>query len=300
MDHSFFFASNRRSLSQLAARYQLDVVRDASFSNLGFLRTQERDLLVVLYSAKFVGQLKEELSRVAAVLTTEEMVQELEGALPPTCGLASCKEPQATFYAIHVDLVSDGFYSHRRASHIDRSARIHPTAVIADSNVWIGPDVSIGPRAVVEENTVIGANCVIRAGVVLSTEGFEVREVRGSRIVVPHAGGVVLGRDVEIQANSCVSRTIWGGSTRIGAMTKLDNMVHVAHGAAIGERCRLASCASIAGTTTIGDDVWIGPNATVSAGLYLGDKAWIALGSAVVKDVPAGTKVGGVFARAMP
>ena len=72
-----------------------------------------------------------------------------------------------------------------------------------------------------------------------------------------------------------------------------------AHAVVIGQNCRLAANACISGATTLGDDVWIGPGAVVGNSLRLGDGAWVAMGSAVARDVPAGRRVAGTFARAM-
>lgn len=49
----------------------------------------------------------------------------------------------------------------------------------------------------------------------------------------------------------------------------------------------------------IGNKVWIGANSTILPGVTVGDGAIIAAGAVVTKDVPPGTVVGGVPARAI-
>ena len=111
-----------------------------------------------------------------------------------------------------------------------------------------------------------------------------------------HAGGVRLGDRVELQANTCVDRAIFGGFTEIGEDTKCDNLVHIAHNVKIGRRCLLAAQAMIAGSVTIGDDVWIGPSAAVLSEITIGDGAYVTIGSVVTRNVAPGQHVTGNFA----
>ena len=99
-----------------------------------------------------------------------------------------------------------------------------------------------------------------------------------------------------MQANSAISRSIFGGFTQLGEETKLDNLVHVAHNVTIGRRCFLAACAMIAGSVIVGDDVWIGPGASISSGITIGDGANVTIGAVVTRNVPAGAHVSGNFA----
>jgi len=145
-------------------------------------------------------------------------------------------------------------------------------------------------------HTIIGDEVILRAGSVIGAQGFEFKRIGESILPVAHAGGVRLSDRVEIQANSCVDRSIFGGFTEIGEDTKLDNFVHVAHNVKIGKRCLLAAHAMIAGSVTIGDDVWIGPSAAVSSEITIGDGAYVTLGSVVTRDVAAGQRVTGNFA----
>jgi len=200
---------------------------------------------------------------------------------------------------------------------------IHPSAVI-DASVVIGPRARIGPGVTIGPQVQIGADALIHAGVhighhvtigdrfiaqpgaVIGGDGFsfvtedpssveEVRHSLGETNAAPgqpwhriHSlGGVVIGDDVEIGANSCVDRgTI--RATRIGQGTKLDNLVQVGHNVVIGEHCLLCGQVGIAGSTKIGNHVVLGGQAGVVDNLTIGDRVVVAAGALVLSNVPAG------------
>src|SRR5690606_41161703 len=67
--------------------------------------------------------------------------------------------------------------------------------------------------------------CAFRS---VGADGFGYQLVDGRHVKVPQSGGVIIEEDVEIGANSCVDRGTFG-PTRIGAGTKIDNLVQVGH-----------------------------------------------------------------------
>lgn len=278
-------------LSQLRLLGGERLIRDAEFGRLGMVRDPANTLFVPADSA---ARLKEAVENkgVAAIVTSEDLIDRVPGRI----GLVASPNPVNFLFRSHLDLYAQGFLDRKEPNDIARSATIHPTASIADRNVIIGERTIIGPNVSVLGNTVIGDDCVIGPGVVLGGNGFEVREIDGVRRVVPHTGGVRLGDRVELQANTCVTRSAFGGYTEIGDGTATDNLVHIAHNARIGRNCRLAAAAMVAGSTVLEDDVWVGPNATISNGLTLGSGCQISLGAVVIKDVDPGQKVSGNFA----
>lgn len=279
-------------LSDYAAAGVFDVIRDATFKNLGFLTSPADGLVVAIGDDRWISRLPP-LERVAAILTTPSLAEKI----PASVGLATCENPMGSLFQVHVALAdAPRWDGHLGATEIDPSARVHPTASIAPMAVRIGADSIVGPRAVIQERVEVGRGCVIHAGAALGVEGYEVREVGDRRIVVPHVGGVKIHDDVEVMANSCVCRSLFGQSTEIGEGTKVDNLVHVAHDVRIGRRCKIVAHTMLGGSTTIGDDVWVGPNASISNGLTIGKGAFVTLGAVVTRDVAPGARVTGHFA----
>jgi UDP-3-O-[3-hydroxymyristoyl] glucosamine N-acyltransferase len=143
------------------------------------------------------------------------------------------------------------------------TAVIHPSAEIADSAV-IGPFCVVGAESRIGEETrlhahvsiydrvSVGRRCILHSGCVLGADGFGFALTGGRYEKFPQVGRVEIGDDVEIGANATVDRAALG-VTRIGAGTKLDNMVHVGHNVTIGEHVVIAAQTGISGGAVIGD-----------------------------------------------
>lgn len=280
-------------LSEARQVSPMEVIRDGSFQALGLLCHEQPDMLVMFYDEKYLAQLAENV-HIACVITTRH----LAGHVPERMAIAVCADPMSAFYRVHGHLLAEtDFYWRGFPTETAPEAKIHPTAHVAPRDVRIGRGTTIGPHAVILERSIIGEDCVIGPGVVIGGEGFEPKWVQGKHLVVPHAGGVRLHDRVEIQANSHVAKAVFGSFTEIGADTKLDALVHVAHNVRIGQGCEVAAAAMIAGSSTIGDRVWVGPSAVICSDTKIGDRAFVAIGAVVVKDVAPDTRVMGVPAR---
>ena len=157
----------------------------------------------------------------------------------------------------------------------------------------IGDDTELRPRVVLYPGTRIGKRCLIHAGVVLGSDGFGFATTDAGHRKVSQLGRVVIEDDVEIGANCTVDRGTLG-ETRIGAGTKIDNLVMVAHGVTLGPGCLLAAQAGIAGSTRIGARAILAGQAGVSGHLEIGDGVVVAGKSAVFDDVTRGSYVAGV------
>lgn len=230
---------------------------------------------------------------------------ELESQVPAGAGeygICSVPNLRRDFFALHNTLCGpewkDRYIGPDQPTAVDESAAIDPQAVIDPQNVVIGPDTVIEAGVIIYGRTRIGAGCTIRSGSVLGGSGLEfIRLGEDGILGVEHRGGLVIGDRVEIQYNCNVSRSLFPWhETRIGDDTKIESLVHIAHGSHIGQRGLIAASACICGSAEIGDDVWIGPNATVSSEVKVGDRARVTLGAAAVSDVPAGAAVSGNFA----
>ena len=185
---------------------------------------------------------------------------------------------------------------------IHSTAKIHPSAMLG-ANVVIERDVTIGKDCVIGHNTVlkrrshlgehvvIGANCTI-GGVGF---GYE-KDSSGKYALLPHIGNVVVEDFVEIGNNTAVDRAVIG-STILRKNSKIDNLVHIAHGVEVGENSLVIANAMVAGSVVIGKNVWVAPSASVLNQKTIGDRAVIGMGAVVLKDVEEGSTVVGNPAR---
>jgi UDP-3-O-[3-hydroxymyristoyl] glucosamine N-acyltransferase len=123
----------------------------------------------------------------------------------------------------------------------------------------------------VRERVTIGDRVVLQNGVVIGGDGYGfATTAQGVHEKIPHLGTVVIEDDVEIGANTTVDRPALG-ETRIGAGTKIDNLVQVAHGVKIGRHVLLASQVGISGSTTVGDHVVLAGQVGVAGHITIGD-----------------------------
>ncbi len=175
-------------------------------------------------------------------------------------------------------------------SEIGDRTEIRAGAKIGD-DVKIGANCTIHPNAFIEDNSVIGDKVTLHAGVVIGADGFGyVRDGADGYVKFPQIGRVVIENDVEIGANTCIDRGALG-ETRIGAGTKIDNLVQIAHNVQIGRRVVIASQTGISGSVTIEDDcviggqVGFGDHIHVRKGAIIGSKAGILPGKIVREGV---------------
>lgn len=173
--------------------------------------------------------------------------------------------------------------------------RVGAHAVVGEGAV-VGDDTVLHPHVVLYPGTVVGRRVILHAGVRLGVDGFGYAWIDGAHRKVPQVGRCVVDDDVEIGANSTVDRGSIG-DTRVGAGTKLDNLVHLAHNVRTGPHCAAAAMVGIAGSTRLGAGVFLGGQAGVIGHLALGDGVKVAAAAAVFRDVPAGETVSGAPAR---
>ena len=199
---------------------------------------------------------------------------------------------------------------------IDPTALVHESAVIED-NVSVGPfcyigsGVQVGRNTYIEshshigENVKIGEDCHLypsvkllslceigngvhlNAGVVIGSEGYGFEQVGSIHEKVPHLGKVVIEDDVEIGANTCIDRARLE-ETRIGAGTKIDNLVQIGHNVRIGKGCLIVAQVGIAGSVEFEDGVVVGGQAGFAGHLKIGKGAKIAGQAGITKNVEAG------------
>ncbi|HEX4964672.1 MAG TPA: UDP-3-O-(3-hydroxymyristoyl)glucosamine N-acyltransferase [Thermoanaerobaculia bacterium] len=182
-------------------------------------------------------------------------------------------------------------------SRIGAGATLHAFVAIGRSCV-VGEGALLYPHAVLYDGTEVGAAVIVHAGVVLGADGFGYATHGGVHHKVPQVGRVVVEAEVEIGANSTVDRATLG-ETRIGAGTKIDNLVQVGHNVQVGRHCILCGQAGIAGSARLGDGVVLAGQSGVAGHIELGDRAQVAAKSAALTSVAAGTAVAGIPAVEM-
>lgn len=174
---------------------------------------------------------------------------------------------------------------------IGARTRIGSHAAIAD-NVVIGESGLLHDRVTLARDVVIGRRVILHSGCVLGADGFKY-EVIGRRLTkMPQVGTVILDDDVEVGANTAIDRASFS-ATRIGARTKIDNLVQVGHNVEIGSDSIIVAQVSIGGSTKIGRGVIIAGQAAIADNLVIGDGARLAGQSAVHTDIPAGRDIAG-------
>lgn len=134
---------------------------------------------------------------------------------------------------------------------------LHPHVRIY-SDAQLGSKTTLYSGVVIREECVLGARVTIHDNTIIGADGFGyIPDPKAGIRKVPQIGNVIIGDDVEIGANTCIDRgTI--GATKIGAGTKIDNLVQIGHNTQVGSHCFICGGTGIAGSTTIGDGVVIG------------------------------------------
>jgi UDP-3-O-[3-hydroxymyristoyl] glucosamine N-acyltransferase len=166
--------------------------------------------------------------------------------------------------------------------------------VAIGAGTTIGVDCVIHAHVSIREDVVIGDRVVVQDAAVIGSDGFGfARRPDGTHQKIPQVGRVVIEDDVEIGAHAAVDRPAIG-ETRVGAGTKIDNLVQIAHGVRIGRNALLAAQVGIAGSTVLEDDVMMAGQSGITGHVHLGRGAKVGAKSAVTKDVAAGHHVAGV------
>ena len=169
---------------------------------------------------------------------------------------------------------------------------VFPHAVIGPGAI-IGDDCVVHAHVSIRERVRIGHRVIVQDGAVVGGDGFGfVRQTDGTHFKIPQHGDVVVEDDVEIGANTTIDRPAVG-ETRIGAGTKIDNLVQIAHGVIVGRRVLFAAQVGIAGSTTIEDDVVLAGQVGVAGHLRIGKGVVATAQTGVPNSVDAGTMISG-------
>ncbi len=196
-----------------------------------------------------------------------------------------------------------------QAVKIAQGVSVGPYVVI-DDNVEIGADSVIASGCRIGENSKLGKNCrldsnvcvyhncclgnnvIIQANTTIGSVGFGYYFIEGAHKLIPHNGGVVIEDFVEIGANCSIDRAKFG-NTVIGAGTKIDNLVQIAHNVIIGKCCLIAGQVGISGSCKIGDGVVLAGQVGLVDNIEIGDGTVIGAQSGVTRDIAAKQQIFG-------
>ena len=277
------------------------ILRDGEFSSLGLCSAKAGIPLLTFCGNRKYLNIALKNPDIACLMIPPELADRAMEAVPSR-GICVVPNLRIDFFELHNRLCGPDWAGRYVGTDIQTviapTAHIDSRAVIDPQNVMIGANSIIEAGVIIYGRTVIGADCIIRSGTVLGGSGLEfIRMGSEGMLGVEHRGSLIIGNRVEIQYNCNVSRSLFPWhETRIGEDTKIESLVHIAHGSHIGQRNLIAASACICGSAEIGDDVWVGPNATISSEVKIGNGARVTLGSAVASDVPENTAVTGNFA----
>ena len=186
-------------------------------------------------------------------------------------------------------------------AHIGRGVRLGARTVVGpraflDDGVMVGEDCLIHPLAVLRWGVRVGDRCQIHSGAVIGDDGFGYNQLPApdGRLIHfknEHLGGVVLGDDVEIGAQTTVDRGLVA-DTVIGRGAKIDNLVQIGHNVQVGRDCIIVAQVGIGGHARLGDRVFLLGQVGVGPGVTIGDDAVLTAQTGVGSGrVPAGRRV---------
>jgi len=256
-------------LEHLLPGAELGTVGGVEIQRVSGLRDADRESLVFAMDA---ATLTEALESAAGVILAsaklKEAFNEQHGDQLVAERVAFVRDPRLAFSLA------------AKALKGNTGASIHPTAVIG-AGVTMGTDCEIGPHVVIYPGVTLGDRVSVQAGAVLGSTGFGyARDHAGKYTLFPQQGRLIIEDDVEIGANTTIDRGALE-ETRIGAGTKIDNLVHIGHNCIIGKNVIIAAQTGISGSSVVedgailGGQVGIGEHATVGAGVILGGGAGV-------------------------
>lgn len=302
------------TLSEIAAHVGGEVHGDPDLTVTGVSEIQKSTpgTITFLGNPKYKKFLTK--SRAAAVFVNDETYLDgFPGILVPNPQLAMAKtlnlffpEPKTEAF-IHSRTIIDPTASIGKNVSIDPGAVIEPGTVIGDgssigANTVIGAHASLGKNCHIKANvtiyhdTVIGDNAIIHSGTAIGCDGFGFVTENGVHEKIPQTGNVTIGHDVEIGSNCAIDRATIG-TTTIGDMTKLDNLVHIAHNVKIGKGCLITAAFAIAGSSEIGDYCTFAGQVGVAPHVTIGSNSTFAAKSGVTKSLEGGKVYAGFPAR---
>jgi len=302
------------TLGELAVRFGCELRGDpaATVDSVAALSQAEPRSITFLANSKYVDQLAG--TRAGAVIL------DAKAAPNSPVPVLIAPNPHATYARVasllHPDPpLNPGIHpaaTVAAGATVDPSAEIAAQAYIGEgarigARCFIGPGTVVGHGAVIGDDSrlvarvsvghhvVFGRRCIVQPGAVIGGDGFGYASEKRTWIKVPQIGGVNIGDDVEIGANTTIDRGALG-DTVIEEGVKIDNLIMIAHNVRIGAHSALAACVAIAGSSVLGKRCVLGGKAGLVGHITLCDDV-VVLGTSFIShsiDKP------GVYSSALP
>jgi len=152
------------------------------------------------------------------------------------------------------------------------------------ANTQIGKDTVLAANVTLYHGVCLGERVIIHSGAVIGADGFGFANQQGRWEKIAQLGGVSIGTDVEIGANTTIDRGALQ-DTVIGDGVKIDNQVMVAHNVRIGSHTAVAACVGISGSTEIGSHCMIAGGVGFAGHLKICDQVFITAMSFVTGSI---------------
>ncbi|WP_159016181.1 UDP-3-O-(3-hydroxymyristoyl)glucosamine N-acyltransferase [Cognatiluteimonas profundi] len=283
-------ANATHTAAQLASRFGLALHGDgeAGVSGVATLAGARADQLSFLANPRYRSQLAETAAGIV-IMRAEDAIGYARTALLADDPYSAFARVSALFdtaepfepgihpnAVVHATAVVDpaarieAFVSIGARSRIDAHAVVGPGCVVGEDCI-IGDGCSLGARVTLVKRVRLGKRVLIHPGAVLGADGFGLAMAGGRWIKVPQLGGVLVGDDCEIGANTTIDRGALE-DTVLEDDVRLDNQIQIGHNAHIGAHTAMAGCSAVAGSARIGRYCLIGGGAGVLGHLELCDR----------------------------
>ena len=303
---------------ELAEQFQVSLVGEASQAFIGLAPLERAQSNQISFLSNPLYRQQASDSFAGALIVSKADLEFLQVNPSANSSKRVCfvsKNPYATFARMAQFFAKES--SPKYAPGIHPSAAIDSTAVIPAS-CHIGPFVQIGagvklgerisilgnssiardsiiasdtliyPSVSIYYGTQIGERCIIHSGAVIGADGFgfapDFSATGGEWVKIPQTGRVVIGNDVEIGASTTIDRGAMS-DTIIGAGTKIDNQVQIAHNVTVGECCVIAGCSAISGSTKIGNFCIIGGASNFVGHITIADRTTISGNTTIIRSI---------------
>ncbi len=184
-------------------------------------------------------------------------------------------------------------------AYIARGARIGEAAVIG-SHCHLGEDCQVGANTWLKPHVTLSTACsigdrgIVHSGAVIGADGFGFAPAQGHWEKIEQLGGVRIGHDVEIGANTCVDRGALE-DTVLEDGVKLDNLVQIGHNVHVGAHSAFAGCVGVAGSARIGRHCTAGGGAIILGHLEIVDHVHITAATVITRSIRQPGQYSGAF-----